>query len=110
MDGSLSDLGSIYAGEVNSAAHLAVKSSLGHLAAEIAIVGQQRVGMAKPFRQGINLREHRRNLLLVVGRLNHLGGDHQKTLRRHHRLRIVAGQLCSPRDTRPPAPKRSPAD
>ena len=59
--------------------------------AEIAIVGQQCLGPAEVFRQDIDLLKHRRDLLLVVGRLNHFPGDHQKALRRHHhRLRVVA--------------------
>jgi hypothetical protein len=41
--------------------------------AEIALVGQQRFGPAKLFQQSIDLLQHRRDLLLVVGRLNHPG-------------------------------------
>jgi hypothetical protein len=44
--------------------------------AEIAVVGQQRFGPAKLFRQSIDLLQHRRDLLLVVGRLNHVHRDH----------------------------------
>ena len=44
--------------------------------AEIAVVGQQRFGPAKLFRQSIDLLQHRRDLLLVVGRLNHVRRDH----------------------------------
>ena len=58
--------------------------------AEIAIVGQQCFGPAELFRQSVDLLQHRRDLLLVVGRLNHCRGDHQKARRRHHRLRVVA--------------------
>ena len=52
--------------------------------AEIAVVGQQRFGPAKLFRQSIDLLQHRRDLLLVVGRLNHVRRDHQKAFGRHH--------------------------
>ena len=40
--------------------------------------------------QGTNPLQHWLDLLLVVGRLDHLRGDHQKTVRRHHRLGVVA--------------------
>ena len=42
---------------------------------EIAIVGQQCFGPAELFRQSVDLLQHRRDLLLVVGRLNHCRGD-----------------------------------
>jgi hypothetical protein len=58
--------------------------------AEIAVVGQQRLGAAELFRQSVDLLQHRCDLLLVVRRLNHRRGNHQKALRRHHRLPIVA--------------------
>ena len=34
--------------------------------------------------------QHRLDLLLVVGRLNHIGRHHQQAARRHRRLRVVA--------------------
>jgi hypothetical protein len=39
---------------------------------------------------GIQIRESIRQRRFDIGRLNHLPGDHQKALRRHHRLRVVA--------------------
>ena len=42
------------------------------------------------FRQSIDLFQHARALLLVVGRLNHVRRDHQEVLGRHHRLRVVS--------------------
>ena len=38
--------------------------------AEIAIVGQQCLGPAEIFPQDVDLLKHRRDLLLVIGRLN----------------------------------------
>jgi hypothetical protein len=58
--------------------------------AALKYVGQQRFRLAKLVRQGADLGKHRFDLLLVVGRLNHLGGEDQKALRGHHRLRVVA--------------------
>ena len=46
--------------------------------AEIAVVGQQRFRPAKLFRKSIDLLQYRRDLLLVVGRLNHVRRDHQR--------------------------------
>ena len=50
------------------------------LSLRIAIVGQQCFGPAELFRQSVDLltQTTRRDLLLVVGRLNHCRGDHQK--------------------------------
>jgi hypothetical protein len=41
-------------------------------------------------RQSVDLFQHRRDLLLVVGGLNHVRRDYQKTFGRHQRLRVVA--------------------
>ena len=62
-----------------------------HIAlAEISIVRQQRAGLAQFVGQLGELAKHRLKLLLVVGRLHHVGRDHQQTARRHRRLRVVA--------------------
>jgi hypothetical protein len=58
--------------------------------AEIARVRQQIFGLAQRRRQGPDLVQHRLDLLLVVGRLNHIDRHHQQAARRHRRLRIVA--------------------
>src|SRR5450830_1853171 len=58
--------------------------------AEIAGIGQQRFGLAQFFRQGVDLAEHRFELLLVVRGLNDIGGNHQKAALRHRSLRVVA--------------------
>src|SRR5450759_3940371 len=58
--------------------------------AEIAGIGQQRFGLAQFFRQGVDLAEHRFELLLVVRGLNNIDGNHQKTALRHCSLRVVA--------------------
>src|SRR5665254_3677 len=58
--------------------------------AEIAGIGQQRFGLAQFFRQGVDLAEHRFELLLVVRGLNNIGGNHQKAALRHRSLRVVA--------------------
>src|SRR5665647_743162 len=58
--------------------------------AEIAGIGQQRFGLAQFFRQGVDLAEHRFELLLVVRGLNNIDGNYQKTALRHCSLRVVA--------------------
>ena len=47
-------------------------------------------GLAQFVGQRRDLVQHRLELLLVVGRLHHIGGDHQQAVRRHRRLRVVA--------------------
>ena len=58
--------------------------------AEVAGVRQQRLRLAQIRRQGTDPLQHRLDLLRIVGRLDHLRGDHQKAVRRHRRLGIVA--------------------
>ena len=48
------------------------------------------VDLAQAFGQRSDLLQHRFDLLLVVGRLNHIDGHHQKTSRSDRGLRIVA--------------------
>ena len=58
--------------------------------AEIAVIGQHGFSLAQFFRQGAGLGQHRFELLLVVGRLRHIAGDHQQTAFRHDGLSVVA--------------------
>ena len=48
------------------------------------------VDLAQAFGQRADLLQHRFDLVLVVGRLDHVCRHHQKTARRHRRLRVVA--------------------
>jgi hypothetical protein len=78
-----------------------VGSSSFHIGfAEIAAVGQQCFGLAQFLRQSRYLVEHRRKLLLVVGRLHYVDRNHQQAACGDHGLRIVA--LLEPAG-RPPA-------
>ena len=58
--------------------------------AEVAVVGQHGFSLAQFFGQGSDLGQHRLKLLLIVGRLDHIGGHHQQAVRRHHGLSVVA--------------------
>ena len=58
--------------------------------AEIAVVGQQRFSLAQLFGQGAGLGQHRLELLLIVGGLNHIAGDDQQTAFRYNGLSVVA--------------------
>jgi hypothetical protein len=49
--------------------------------AEITRVRQQRFGVVQSFWQGTDLAQHRLELLLIVGGLNHIDRDHQQTSR-----------------------------
>ena len=58
--------------------------------AEVAAIGQQRIGPSHFVGQGRDLVDHRRELLFVVGRLHHLGHNHQQAAFSDEGLRIVA--------------------
>jgi hypothetical protein len=58
--------------------------------AEIAGVGEHCFRLAESLGQGLEPLQHRLDLLLVIGGLNHLRGDDEEAVRRHHRLSVVA--------------------
>ena len=53
-------------------------ASLDIARAEIAGVRQQSFGLAQGLGQSANLAQHRLDLVLVIGRLDHLGRHHQR--------------------------------
>src|SRR6266852_1958223 len=58
--------------------------------AEVTVVRQQCLRLSQIGRQCLDPLQHRLDLLLVVGGLNHLRGDHEKAVGCHHRLSVVA--------------------
>ncbi len=58
--------------------------------AEIAVVAEHDIGLAQIFGQGIDFGQHRLELLLVVGRLDDVGGNQQQTALGDHSLSVVA--------------------
>ena len=70
--------------------HLRLHAGVDVRLAEIAGVREQRFGLAQRRRQGLELGQRRLDLLLVVGRLNHVRRHHQHAARGYRGLRIVA--------------------
>src|SRR5713226_261872 len=58
--------------------------------AEVTVVRQQCLRLSQIGRQCLDPLQHRLDLLLVVGGLNHDRGAHQKAVGCHHRLSVVA--------------------
>ena len=58
--------------------------------AEVTVVAQQRFDLAQLFGQGAGPGQHRFELLLVVGRLNHIARNHQQAAFRYDGLSVVA--------------------
>lgn len=79
-----------------SAAHGNQRFDLGRCAlldvglADIPVVNQHPPGAAQLLRQRLELRDHRRQLLLVVARLRHRVGYHQQAAGSDHGLGVVA--------------------
>ena len=65
-------------------------ASLDIARAEIAGVRQQSFGLAQGLGQCVDLAQHRLDLVLVVGRLDHVGRHHQQAADGDRRLRVVA--------------------
>ena len=58
--------------------------------AEITGVSQHNFSLAKLFRQGARLSQHRLKLPFIVGGLRHVAGDDQQAAFRHNGLRVIA--------------------